>query len=56
MPDVLGIVKNYKKPFSKTDHEGLGVEDFQLGKWKDGKVTNYSDAITKSLTAADLKR
>jgi branched-chain amino acid transport system substrate-binding protein len=56
MPDVQGIVKNYKKPFSKTDHEGLGVEDFQLGKWKDGKVTNYSDAITKALTPADLKR
>ena len=56
MPDVQGVVKLYKKPFSKTDHEGLGVEDFQLGKWKDGKVTNFSDAVVKSITAADLKK
>lgn len=54
--EVQGIVKLYKTPFSKTDHEGLGVEDFHLGKWKDGKVTNFSDAVTKSITAADLKK
>ena len=56
LPDVQGIVKLYSKPFSKVKHEGLGVEDFQLGKWKDGKVTNFSDAITKTITPADLKR
>lgn len=56
MPDVQGVIKLYKKPFSKTNHEGLGVEDFQLGKWKDGKVTNYSDAVVKSITPADLKK
>lgn len=56
MPDVQGIVKLYKKPFSKTNHEGLGVEDFHLGKWKDGKVTNFSDAVVKSITPADLKK
>ena len=56
MPDVQGIVKLYKKPFSKTDHEGLGVEDFHLGKWKDGKVTNFSDTVTKSISPADLKK
>lgn len=53
---VQGIVKKYDKPFSKTDHEGLGVADFQLGKWKDGKVTAFSDALSKSITPADLKR
>lgn len=56
MPDVQGIVKLYKKPFSKSDHEGLGVEDFRLGKWKDGKVINFSDALSMSITAADLKK
>lgn len=56
MPDVQGVIKLYKKPFSKADHEGLGVEDFHLGKWKDGKVTSFSDAVTKSITAADLKK
>ena len=56
MPDVQGVVKLYKKPFSKADHEGLGVEDFHLGKWKDGKVTAFSDAVTKSITPADLKK
>ena len=53
---VQGIVKKYDKPFSKTDHEGLGVADFHLGKWKDGKVTAFSDAVAKSITPADLKR
>lgn len=56
MPDVQGVVKLYKKPFSKADHEGLGVDDFHLGKWKDGKVTSFSDAVTKSISAADLKK
>ncbi len=51
-----GIIKLYDKPFNKTRHEALGVDDFQLGKWKGGKVTAYSDAITKAFTAADFKR
>jgi len=53
---VQGIIKMYNNPFSKTDHEGLGVADFRLAKWKDGKVVDFEDAIAKSLTAADLKK
>ncbi len=53
---VQGIIKSYNKPFSKTNHEGLGVADFRLAKWKDGKVTDFVDAVTKSITAADLKK
>ncbi len=53
---VQGVIKTYNKPFSKTDHEGLGVADFRLAKWKDGKVVDFEDAIAKSLTAADLKK
>ncbi len=56
LPEVQGVVKLYKNPFSKTSHEGLSVEDFHLGKWKDGKVVNYKDAVSASITAADLKR
>lgn len=56
LPDTQGIVKLYNQPFSKAKHEALGVEDFQLGKWKDGKVTAFSDAVTKSFTPADFKR
>lgn len=56
MPDVQGVIKLYKKPFSNANHEGLGVEDFKLGKWKDGKVTNFTDAVVKSITPADLKK
>lgn len=54
--DTQGIIKLYSKPFTKTKHEALGVDDFHLGKWKDGKVTAYSDAITKGFTASDFKR
>jgi len=53
---VEGVIKTYNKPFSKTNHEGLGVADFYLAKWKDGTtVVRYEDEFTKSLTAADLK-
>ena len=53
---VQGVIKTYDKPFSKTDHEGLGVADFYLARWKGATPVRYEDAITKSLTAADLKR
>ncbi len=53
---VQGIIKTYSKPFSKTNHEGLGVADFRLAKWKDGKVVDFEDAVAKSITAADLKK
>ncbi|MGH8675820.1 MAG: ABC transporter substrate-binding protein, partial [Burkholderiales bacterium] len=53
---VQGVIKMYNKPFSKTDHEGLGVADFRLAKWKDGKVVDFEDAIAKGITAADLKK
>jgi branched-chain amino acid transport system substrate-binding protein len=53
---VQGIIKTYDKPFSKTDHEGLGVADFRLAKWKDGKVVDFVDAVTKSISPADLKK
>jgi branched-chain amino acid transport system substrate-binding protein len=53
---VQGVIKTYSKPFSKTDHEGLTVADFYLARWKGGAVGRYEDAITKSLTPADLKK
>jgi len=54
---VQGVIKTYNKPFSKTEHEGLGVADFYLAKWKNGTtVIRYQDAVTKALTAADLKK
>jgi branched-chain amino acid transport system substrate-binding protein len=53
---VQGIIKTYNKPFSKTNHEGLGVADFRLAKWKDGRVVDFADAITKTITPADLKK
>ena len=56
LPDTQGIIKLYKAPFSKASHEALGVADFRLGKWKDGKVVGFEDAASKSITAADLKK
>jgi branched-chain amino acid transport system substrate-binding protein len=56
LPETQGVVKLYQKPFGKGDHEALGVADFHLAKWRDGKVTAYSDAITKAFTAADFKK
>jgi branched-chain amino acid transport system substrate-binding protein len=53
---VQGIIKTYNKPFSKSNHEGLGVADFRLAKWKDGKVVDFQDSVAKSITPADLKK
>lgn len=54
--EVAGIIKTYNKPFSKTQHEALGVADFHLAQWKDGRVIKVDNAVVKSITAADLKR
>jgi branched-chain amino acid transport system substrate-binding protein len=56
MPDTQGVIKLYKKPFSKAEHDALSVADFNLARWKDGRVVSYSDAITKAMTPADLKK
>jgi len=53
---VQGVIKTYDKPFSKTQHEGLSVSDFYLARWKGAAPARYEDAITKSLTTADLKK
>lgn len=53
---VAGIIKTYDKPFTKAHHEALGVADFHLAQWKDGRVVKLDNPIVKSLTAADLKR
>ena len=53
---VQGIIKKYEKPFSKEQHEALGVADFHLAQWKEGRVVKLDDAVVKGLTAADLKR
>lgn len=56
LPETQGIIKLYRKPFAKGDHEALSVDDFHLAKWRDGKVTAFSDAITKAFTPADFKK
>lgn len=53
---VHGLLKTYDHPFSKANHEALGAKDFVWIRWKDGKLAPYSDAILKSLTAADFKQ
>jgi branched-chain amino acid transport system substrate-binding protein len=56
LPDTQGVIKLYRKPFTKENHEALGVADFHLARWKDGKVAAFRDDVSKSLTAADLKK
>lgn len=53
---VAGAMKTYQKPFSKTQHEALTAADFAFVKWNAGKLSQISDPVTKSLTAADFKR
>ncbi len=54
---VQGIIKTYNKPFTKTKHEGLSVDDFYLAKWQEnGTIVRFQDDVVKSLTPADLKK
>jgi len=54
--EVQGIIKTYNKPFSKEQHDALGVADFHLAQWKDGRVVKLDNEVVKGLTATDLKR
>lgn len=56
LPETQGVIKRYQNPFSKASHDALGVQDFHLARWNDGKVSAYKDAITESLTPADFKK
>jgi branched-chain amino acid transport system substrate-binding protein len=57
LSDVQGVIKLYNKPFTKTKHDGLSVDDFYLAKWTEaGTIVRFQDDILKSITAADLKR
>jgi branched-chain amino acid transport system substrate-binding protein len=51
-----GVMKNYDKPFSKTEHEALRSKDYKWTHWADGKLLPYSDDVIKSLTDADYKK
>ena len=53
---VQGVLKNYDKPFTKTNHEGLSVSDFYLARWKGNEVVRFEDSVYKSITPADLKK
>jgi branched-chain amino acid transport system substrate-binding protein len=49
------MMKNYDKPFSKTEHEALRSKDYKWTHWVDGKLLPYSDAVITSLADADYK-
>ena len=51
-----GLMKNYDKPFSKTEHEALRSKDYKWAHWQDAKLLPYSDQVVKSLTDADYKK
>ncbi len=47
--NVQGVMKQYNKPFTKTNHEGINVGDMILLKWIDGKITKIDDDSVKDL-------
>src|SRR6516225_3247744 len=51
-----GMMKNYDKPFSKTEHEALRIKDYKWTHWQDGKLLPYTDQVNQSLTDADYKK
>jgi branched-chain amino acid transport system substrate-binding protein len=56
LDSVPGVIKTYNKPFSKANHEGLGVQDFYLARWKGSDVVKYEDDIIKGFQPSDLKK
>lgn len=53
---VDGYMKTYSKPFTAQIHEALTASDFDFIKWKNGKLVTVEDAVTKSITPADILR
>lgn len=53
---VRGMLKSYKKPFDKANHEALTAKDLVWIRWKEGKLLPYTDPIIGSLAPADLKK
>jgi branched-chain amino acid transport system substrate-binding protein len=53
---VDGLVKQYQKPFTATQHEGLQAQDYQWSRWKDNKVVDYKDPVLDGLKPADFKK
>ena len=53
---VEGVIKTYNKPFTKTMHEGLNVNDFYLARWKGDTVVKFEDSVTKGFQPADFKK
>jgi len=53
---VQGMLKPYKKPFDKTNHEALTAKDLVWIRWKDGKLLPYTDSVIGSLAPADFKK
>ena len=53
---VEGVIKTYNKPFTKTMHEGLNVNDFYLARWKGDAVVKFEDSVTRGFQAADFKK
>ena len=51
-----GMMKDYNKPFSKTEHEALRIKDYKWTHWQDGKLLPYTDQVVQSLTDADYKK
>lgn len=50
-----GYAKTYDRPFSKTNHEGLGAADQRWTCWRGGKLAAYSDEVIASLKPEDFK-
>ncbi|HYG43680.1 MAG TPA: ABC transporter substrate-binding protein [Bordetella sp.] len=53
---VDGLVKQYDKPFSIQDHEGLQAQDYHWSRWQGGKVVDFEDPTLAAMTAADFKK
>jgi branched-chain amino acid transport system substrate-binding protein len=53
---VHGVYKTYTKPYSRIQREGLTPADARWVHWDGDKLAEFSDAVTKSLTAADTNR
>jgi len=53
---VEGVIKTYNKPFTKTQHEGLNVNDFYLARWKGDTVVKFEDSVTRGFQPADFKK
>jgi branched-chain amino acid transport system substrate-binding protein len=53
---IKGVIKDYNKPFTPSEHEAIKPSDAKFVRQVSGKLVFYTDSVTNSLTPSELNQ